>query len=69
MPDQARARNDPSANAGQRVITSIDHIVLTVKSIEETLKFYTRCLGMAEVTFGKGRKALVFGRHTTSIAD
>ncbi|MGZ8330647.1 MAG: VOC family protein [Rhodoplanes sp.] len=49
------------------MITSIDHVVLTVTSIEKTLKFYTSCLGMAEATFGKGRKALVFGRQKINL--
>ena len=49
------------------MITSIDHVVLTVTSIEKTLKFYTSCLGMAEATFGKGRKALVFGHQKINL--
>jgi catechol 2,3-dioxygenase-like lactoylglutathione lyase family enzyme len=42
-------------------IDAIDHIVLTVKNIEATCAFYCRVLGMKEVTFGVGRKALAFG--------
>ena len=42
-------------------IERLDHLVLTVKSIEATAEFYTRALGMREVTFGDGRKALAFG--------
>ena len=42
-------------------ITQIDHIVLTVKSIDVTTDFYGRALGMEVVTFGEGRKALSFG--------
>jgi catechol 2,3-dioxygenase-like lactoylglutathione lyase family enzyme len=49
------------------VLETIDHLVLTVASIEESLKFYTRCLGMTEVTFGAGRKALAFGRHKINL--
>jgi catechol 2,3-dioxygenase-like lactoylglutathione lyase family enzyme len=49
------------------VIETIDHIVLTVASVEESLRFYTRCLGMTEVTFGPGRKALAFGRHKINL--
>jgi catechol 2,3-dioxygenase-like lactoylglutathione lyase family enzyme len=51
------------------VIAAIDHIVLTVASIDETLKFYTRCLGMAEATFGQGRKALAFGRQKINLHE
>ena len=42
-------------------ITQIDHIVLTVKSIDVTTDFYARTLGMEIVTFGEGRKAISFG--------
>ena len=39
----------------------IDHIVLTVQSIERSLHFYCTILGMKEVTFGKERKAIQCG--------
>lgn len=39
----------------------IDHIVLTVKSIKTSIEFYCSILGMTEVTFGKGRKAVLCG--------
>jgi catechol 2,3-dioxygenase-like lactoylglutathione lyase family enzyme len=42
-------------------VSRLDHLVLTVRSIEASVSFYTRVLGMAEETFGGGRKALVFG--------
>ena len=42
-------------------IEALDHIVLTVRSIERTLSFYTQILGMREIDFGGGRKALKFG--------
>ena len=42
-------------------VTGIDHIVLTVKSIEKSIEFYCLKLGMTEVTFGEGRKAAVCG--------
>ena len=42
-------------------INRIDHVVLTVASIDATVDFYTRVLGMAAVTFGAGRTALRFG--------
>ena len=42
-------------------IDRIDHLVLTVRSIEATCEFYARVLGMDVVTFGAGRKALAFG--------
>lgn len=42
-------------------IESLDHLVLTVADIEASCAFCTRVLGMQEVTFGVGRKALGFG--------
>ncbi|MGD0925951.1 MAG: VOC family protein [Streptosporangiaceae bacterium] len=42
-------------------IDRLDHLVLTVTSIEVTVDFYTRVLGMRAVTFGAGRTALAFG--------
>lgn len=44
-------------------IERIDHIVLTVKDLEETCQFYSRVLGMKVVTFGEDRRALAFGRQ------
>lgn len=41
-------------------ITALDHLVLTVASIDATVAFY-RKLGMQEVTFHGARKALRFG--------
>lgn len=42
-------------------ISGLDHWVLTVASLEATLDFYARVLGMQPITFGEGRKALRFG--------
>lgn len=44
-------------------IERLDHLVLTVRSISRTLRFYTRVLGMQKVTFNGRRTALVFGRQ------
>jgi catechol 2,3-dioxygenase-like lactoylglutathione lyase family enzyme len=44
-------------------IRHIDHLVLTVKDIEASCRFYTTALGMEEVSFGQGRKAVVFGNQ------
>jgi len=35
-------------------ITGIDHIVLTVASVEASVDFYSRVLGMDVMTFGRG---------------
>jgi catechol 2,3-dioxygenase-like lactoylglutathione lyase family enzyme len=42
-------------------VNRFDHVVLTVASIEATVGFYTRVLGMEALTFGAGRTALRFG--------
>jgi len=48
-------------------ITHIDHIVLTVKNIDETIKFYESVLGMVVETFGEGRTALKFGNQKINL--
>ena len=42
-------------------VSRFDHVVLTVASIDATVDFYTRVLGMEALTFGAGRTALRFG--------
>ena len=42
-------------------IDRLDHLVLTVRDIDATVAFYTEVLGMREVTFRAGRRALTFG--------
>ncbi|XP_029368669.1 glyoxalase domain-containing protein 5 [Echeneis naucrates] len=42
-------------------VTHLDHLVLTVRSIPDTIHFYTTVLGMEAVTFKGGRMALSFG--------
>lgn len=48
-------------------ILRIDHLVLTVRDIARTIDFYTRVLGMEEVAFGEGRKALRFGEQKINL--
>lgn len=42
-------------------ILNLDHLVLTVKDIEETVKFYEK-LGMKKKIFGKNRVALKYSK-------
>ncbi|OCT99114.1 glyoxalase domain-containing protein 5 [Xenopus laevis] len=42
-------------------IQRLDHLVLTVRNLDKTIKFYTKVLGMEATTFKGGRKALSFG--------
>ena len=48
-------------------ITAIDHIVLTVTNIAETVKFYESVLGMEAELFGDGRTALKFGTQKINL--
>lgn len=48
-------------------IDHLDHLVLTVASIEESCDFYTRVLGMGIETFAEGRKALTFGNQKINL--
>ena len=44
-------------------IERLDHLVLTVNSIDNTIQFYCDILGMELVVFGNKRKALKFGQQ------
>ncbi|MBL4787273.1 MAG: VOC family protein [Cohaesibacteraceae bacterium] len=48
-------------------IDRLDHLVLTVVSIELTCAFYCQILGMKLVTFGQNRKALCFGSQKINL--
>ena len=61
-PSTSRGTSGGSSTRVDRVrIDRIDHLVLTVDDVERTIAFYVGVLGMTEVTFGSGRKALAFG--------
>ncbi|MDQ6917158.1 MAG: VOC family protein [Pseudomonadota bacterium] len=48
-------------------VDALDHLVLTVSSIERTCEFYEQVLGMKQVTFGDGRKAVAFGSQKINL--
>ncbi len=48
-------------------VDRLDHLVLTVRDVEATTTFYRRVLGLDVVTFGDGRKALVFGQQKINL--
>ena len=50
-------------------VTGIDHLVLTVASIEAAVDFYSRVLGMEVITFGQGRTALRLGDQKINLHD
>jgi catechol 2,3-dioxygenase-like lactoylglutathione lyase family enzyme len=50
-------------------VNRLDHFVLTVADIEATVAFYTGVLGMTEVSFGAGRRALTFGSSKINLHE
>ena len=50
-------------------ILSIDHIVLTVNNISETIQFYEYVLGMTVEYFGEDRVALTFGNQKINLHE
>lgn len=44
-------------------VSHLDHLVLTVKSVPDTIQFYSSVLGMEVITFKGNRKALGFGQQ------
>ncbi len=50
-------------------ITKIDHLVLTVRDIDQTAEFYEHVLGMERVVFGNGRVALKFGDQKLNLHE
>lgn len=48
-------------------VDSLDHLVLTVKDIDQTVSFYTENLGMTKLVFGEQRVALAFGQQKINL--
>lgn len=48
-------------------IRGLDHFVLTVSSVEDTVRFYRDILGFEEITFGGGRKAVKVGSQKINL--
>ena len=48
-------------------INRLDHLVLTVKSLETTVQFYVNVLGMEIEEFGAGRLALKYGNQKINL--
>ena len=48
-------------------ITGIDHVVMTVSDIAETIRFYESVLGMVAETYRDGRVSLKFGRQKINL--
>jgi catechol 2,3-dioxygenase-like lactoylglutathione lyase family enzyme len=50
-------------------VNHLDHLVLTVKSIQHTCQFYATALGMDVLEFGQGRVALIFGNQKINLHE
>ncbi|MTI16700.1 VOC family protein [Rhodobacteraceae bacterium RKSG542] len=50
-------------------LVSLDHIVLTVRDLDSAVAFYRDILGMEEVVFGGGRRALHFGMQKINLHE
>jgi len=50
-------------------IDRIDHVVMTVRSVDATCAFYEHVLGMQPVTFAGVRRALAFGRQKINLHE
>ena len=50
-------------------VDRLDHLVLTVKDVNASIRFYTTVLCMEEITFGMGRKALAFGDQKINLHE
>lgn len=48
-------------------VSSLDHLVLTVRHVEATVGFYERVLGMRGFSFAGGRRALAFGNQKINL--
>ena len=47
----------------------LDHLVLTVKNIDDSVDFYRRVMGMEKMTFRGNRVALVFGNQKINLHE
>ncbi|XP_071489315.1 virulence protein STM3117-like [Diadema antillarum] len=55
------------SSTGAIRIDHLDHLVLTVRDMAATVRFYTSVLGMEEITFKETRKALRFGNQKINL--
>jgi catechol 2,3-dioxygenase-like lactoylglutathione lyase family enzyme len=59
----------PMTDIARTFTIGIDHIVLTVRAIEDTCAFYADALGAEAVTFGDGRRAIQIGRQKINLHE
>lgn len=51
------------------MIQYLDHLVLTVQSVDKTCRFYVNVLGMERIEFGDNRIALKFGNQKINLHE
>ena len=51
------------------VLDRLDHLVLTVRDLQRTVRFYEEALGMEAVRFADGRYALRFGSQKINLHE
>jgi catechol 2,3-dioxygenase-like lactoylglutathione lyase family enzyme len=50
-------------------VQALDHLVLTVRDVTATCRWYESVLGLSVVTFGAGRTALAFGTQKINLHE
>nr|XP_034963003.1 glyoxalase domain-containing protein 5 isoform X2 [Zootoca vivipara] len=65
--EMSQERSGKAAPPG--LIHRLDHLVMTVRSIEDTAAFYSRVLGMEVVSFKGNRQALHFGQQKFNLHE
>lgn len=65
----AQATRDVIWQKSLMEISKLDHLVLTVKDIEESILFYTSVMGMERIIFGQSRMALKFGSQKINLHE
>jgi len=50
-------------------IARLDHLVLTVRDIQRTVRWYEQVLCMQPIEFAGGRRALTFGDHKLNLHE
>jgi len=63
------AESKRAASTAGIVIHRLDHLVLTVQNLQNTIDFYENVLGMEVVQFGGGRYALHFGNQKINLHE
>nr|P0C5H0.1 RecName: Full=Glyoxalase domain-containing protein 5 [Canis lupus familiaris] len=66
---QKQSWRNSSQTLSSCLISRLDHIVMTVKSIKDTTMFYSKILGMEVTTFKGNRKALCFGDQKLNLHE